>query len=321
MKLSANILKNFAKQVSKKEENNAPTTFYGTVVSKDDTQAIVHLDGSTIDTPVDCAMDVEPNDRVMVQIINHKAVVIGNTTSPASARTANAYMRLIDDGLVIGKINDAEFPTYLFLSGDMYYVKRQMGDSINPSSDDTIASFSSIISLLGAIIEGFVVDRPNPTDPTEEIEVSGIEISAGLISLVSSWSRYPTVVTLDNGFGVSAQGPITFYNESGSHPESNGDVLLGRTDVFPIFKTGSITASDTIPANSYKTITSSAISVPSGYSLLGIRSIQTNHSSVCHMTQFSTNMTDRKVSATFHNDSSSAQATTVTFYYFCIRSS
>ena len=326
MKLSANILKNFAKQVSKKEENNTPTTFYGTVVSKDDTQAIVHLDGSTIDTPVDCAMDVEPNDRVMVQIINHKAVVIGNTTSPASARTANAYMRMIDDGLVIGKLNDSDMPTYLFLSGDTYYIKRQLGETVNPSEDDTLAAFASTIDLLGAIISGYEVQRPNPTDPSETITVAGIEISAELIQLVSTWHRYPVVISLDQGISMSCFGTIDFYSDQGV-PTANGVSLATVNDISQfvkrneIFKTGSIQASDTIPANSYKTITTSAISVPAGYSLLGIRSITTNHSSVCHMTQFQTNMTDKKVSATFHNDSSSAQATTVTFYYFCIRSS
>lgn len=351
MKLPAALLKTFAEQVTVKDKKNSPATCYGTVMSKNDNQAIVHLDGSTIDTPVDCAMDVEPSDRVMVQIFNHKALVIGNTTSPASARTANAYMKLVDDGLVIGKINDSNSPAYLFLSGDAYYIKKQTVNSetgescsINPTEDETIASFKDEQIFLGGLNSTIdfckskvqirtYTDNDNSyvviADDNNAIRLGEFKHFTTVHKGVSIVSEYPVsfilkderpnVMPIDNNPYVKRK---YFDNKIVTQPIKDPILTVGTLGSnLNLYKTGSIQVSDTIAANSYKTMTSAVIDVPFGYVLLGIMSITTNHASVCHMTQFWTSMTDNKVSATFHNDGNSNQDLTVTFKYFCIRSS
>lgn len=108
MSLSSDILKKFAKAVSTSEKKEQDATFYGTVVLKEGDNVSVQLDGSEIPTPVASAMDAENGDRVVVQIKDHKAVITGNTTSPASARSASSYIKLTEEGLVIGRLVDGE---------------------------------------------------------------------------------------------------------------------------------------------------------------------------------------------------------------------
>lgn len=116
MGLSFNILKKFAKQVFVPDKKDNSSVFYGTVVNKNDDGIMVKLDGSDLLTPVDSAMDSEVNDRVVIQIKDHKAYITGNTTSPASARSATAYIKLTNEGVVIGRlINDTPSGSYCLI--------------------------------------------------------------------------------------------------------------------------------------------------------------------------------------------------------------
>jgi hypothetical protein len=99
MQLPSSLVKEFAKMTNDTPERKKESTVYGTVV-KDGDNYFVRLDGSDILTPIDMAMDAEAGDRVIVMIKDHKAVITGNITSPASARK-NTYIKTINDTLLL----------------------------------------------------------------------------------------------------------------------------------------------------------------------------------------------------------------------------
>ena len=68
-----------------KNKNDSSTT-YGTVVAYDNGM-YVKLDGSDLLTPVDTTTELRDNDRVLVNIGGHNAVVSGNMTNPAVCKS------------------------------------------------------------------------------------------------------------------------------------------------------------------------------------------------------------------------------------------
>ena len=83
MALSNDIISQFAKLTNSNKETNTESTLYGTIVISDG-KKYVRLDGSNIDTPISSTANVKQNDRVMVMIKNHAAIVTGNITSPSA---------------------------------------------------------------------------------------------------------------------------------------------------------------------------------------------------------------------------------------------
>jgi len=94
MKLDNSLVKSFA-ALNKTEETKKPSTHYGTAVVRGDNKFVV-LDGSSVETPVSSAMDINHNDRVIVMIKDHKAVVTGNVTSPADS-TKEAVAEVVEN--------------------------------------------------------------------------------------------------------------------------------------------------------------------------------------------------------------------------------
>ena len=90
MKLPGSLVNEFAKILKADTKKPKETTYYATVVSADNDAktAMVRLDGSELETPAEMAMNVRTGDRVLISIKNHKAVITGNKTAPA---TANDY--------------------------------------------------------------------------------------------------------------------------------------------------------------------------------------------------------------------------------------
>ena len=87
MKLSPDIVSQFAKLTNNKPEPKKEATVNGTFKIING-EKFVQIDGSDIWTPVDATVDAETGERVKVQIKNHTATVVGNISSP-SARTAS----------------------------------------------------------------------------------------------------------------------------------------------------------------------------------------------------------------------------------------
>ena len=114
LQLEDSVIRNFAKAVTNSNDfTETSGVLYGTV-KKNDSDTYVVLDGSNLETPVVTAMDAEDGDRVMVSIVNHVATITGNITSPASARTASSYMKLTDEGLIVGRLDGIDLLSRVF---------------------------------------------------------------------------------------------------------------------------------------------------------------------------------------------------------------
>lgn len=84
MGLSNDLLSQFAKLTKNGNNTKKEDTVYGTVVTHNDTK-YVKLDGSEVLTPITSTTEVEDNNRVMVLVKNHTAVVTGNISSPSAS--------------------------------------------------------------------------------------------------------------------------------------------------------------------------------------------------------------------------------------------
>lgn len=87
MALSNELVSQFAKIATDKEETKKEEIVYGTTVSYNDT-VYVKLDGSDRLTPITSTTVVKPDERVTVMIKDHSAIVTGNLSSP-SARNSD----------------------------------------------------------------------------------------------------------------------------------------------------------------------------------------------------------------------------------------
>lgn len=83
MALSNEIVSQFAKLTNGNRETEKEDILYGTVVISDG-KKYVRLDGSNMDTPISSTTNIKANDRVMVMIKDHAAIVTGNITSPSA---------------------------------------------------------------------------------------------------------------------------------------------------------------------------------------------------------------------------------------------
>lgn len=90
MKLSTNLIKEFAKITNTKQENKKETIVYGKITRYDSQkdQWYVMIDGSELETPVaNFTSTVDTDERVIVMIKNHSIVVTGNIGSPSTSQT------------------------------------------------------------------------------------------------------------------------------------------------------------------------------------------------------------------------------------------
>lgn len=88
MELTSDLLKEFSGLVNYRtdeSDSKKHTTAYGTAVVIEDVK-YVQIDGSDSLTPVAEATEACDGDRVLIEVKNHKATVIGNFTAPPSLR-------------------------------------------------------------------------------------------------------------------------------------------------------------------------------------------------------------------------------------------
>lgn len=83
MKLTDDLLSQFAKITKDDPKDKKETIVYGTVVVQNENK-YVRLDGSEMLTPVAATADTIDGERVIVMIKNHTATITGNITSPAA---------------------------------------------------------------------------------------------------------------------------------------------------------------------------------------------------------------------------------------------
>lgn len=156
MKLDAKLVRDFARATNDSKKSRDGVTAYGEMKSSDD-GLCVQLDGSDQLTPVVEAMDAEPGDRVMVMIKNHTATVIGNISSPASARTATKFMRLTDAGLIVGNLDSDGEPAGYYALIDPGTLTHPGGYYVMNAGGNPIASFTGDGVSIGTDVKTKIV--------------------------------------------------------------------------------------------------------------------------------------------------------------------
>lgn len=85
--LPTDLVKQFVKETNDSKTKKTSSTFYGTVSVLSD-GIYVTMDGSTYPTPVSMATDAETGDRVLVEVVDHKARIIQILDKSSSDKVA-----------------------------------------------------------------------------------------------------------------------------------------------------------------------------------------------------------------------------------------
>lgn len=214
-KLPPNIVKTFA-STFKKEKSKTSSTVYGYAVINEG-QIYVKLDGSTEYTPVVSTIDVVDGDRVIVNITNHRAIIVNNISSPAAR--SNSVTEIKSE---LSDMTDVHKTTFAFKS----------------LNNVTLESFYDYM-----IKKGFITRYVKMSDETEEASAvvlfnlsSGAAISGSNIlnnSITSDKLAESTATEIiskipDTGFvALTLQSSFENYNDSSklSYREINNSMI------------------------------------------------------------------------------------------------
>lgn len=96
VELSRHLMKEFATLTTGDKKPEVSNTVRGTVVV-DGENKYVAIDGSSVNTPISEIIDARQGDRVLVNIENHVATIVGNISKPPSAyKEQEAISRITD---------------------------------------------------------------------------------------------------------------------------------------------------------------------------------------------------------------------------------
>lgn len=156
-KLPPNIVKTFA-STFKKEKPKTSSTVYGYAVINEG-QIYVKLDGSTEYTPVVSTIDVVDGDRVIVNITNHRAIIVNNISSPAAR--SNSVTEIKNE---LSDVTDVHKTTFAFKSLNNvtlesfydYMIKKGFITRYVKMSDETEEASAVVLFNLssGAVVSG-----------------------------------------------------------------------------------------------------------------------------------------------------------------------
>ena len=126
------LISQLAKVVTDDSATNRETTVYGTIAEQNGSK-YVKLDGSDQLTPVSLTTDVKAGERVLVQIKNHTAIVLGNVSSPSASsndvKDLGAQIVRLDE-VVADKVSvdqlDAEKAKIDTLEADNVVIKKSL---------------------------------------------------------------------------------------------------------------------------------------------------------------------------------------------------
>lgn len=151
MNLNNKLVKDFVTAVNKTEETKTPTTLTGTVHKQGGT-VLVKIDGSESLTPVSTVTNVEDGERVAVTIDNHKAMIIGNISSPAARGSEVENVKeILTDKVDTAQLKAIE-ATVGSISGDVANFKETTTDRLKSNEAEIgsvkgdFADFKSVTS-------------------------------------------------------------------------------------------------------------------------------------------------------------------------------
>lgn len=194
-------------------DNHGPKLLYGTIVSQNRVKYVM-LDGGDTLTPISESNECLTGDRVTVQIVNHEAIITGNITSPASARTATAFIEKDKDGnIIFGDMKNG------YVDGVHWAIRNGVFELIGPDGE-SMSKFnanSQDMTVFGISIK----DMTTVVDNIAEDYVTSIELSSSIeqteTSIIDKVSASYTlkaeldnaVVTLNNGIDAKLESYVT----------------------------------------------------------------------------------------------------------------
>lgn len=236
MKLSEELLKDFAKTVVPREARvKQDKIAYGTVRIVDG-QLYVQFDGATVNTPASQTVEVKHGDRVMALLKDRKAVITGNVTTPI-ARGAATFFQNTEPSSDNRKLGDIWFDT-----GNGYRMKTWNGTEWSLAQFDyqalNVASLSAISANLGSINAGEInINNKFKVSSTGYLEATGAKVSgqitagSGVIAGLEIGSNTDGQYWLTaNGLTISPFG-ISWYEywdeTEAAEAEARGEEYLG----------------------------------------------------------------------------------------------
>ena len=227
MSLSNELISQFAKIVSKKDDTIGEKKLYGTFVIHEG-KKYVKLDGSELLTPVIQTSDAKQDDRVEVTIKNHTAVVSGNISSPA-ARTGDVQENA-------DKI--AEVHT---LIADLATIKELEAQTARIDTLETEnVTIKESLTAAEASIEDLTADNVTIKETLTANKAEIDNLDATKISAEVADLKYATIEGLD---ATNA----TIHNLSGDYADlkkTTTDDLTAKTAEITDLKTSKLSTSD-----------------------------------------------------------------------------
>ena len=236
MSLSNDLILEFVKTTNdNKTKKNEKTSSYGTVVEHDG-EIYVKLDGSDLLTPVDTTTELRDNDRVVVDINNHNALVTGSISNPSVGRVTvdglSSEIKQTEDNITL-IIEDTEAKLRSEIS--------QTNTSLTTKIEDTESGLRSEISQTNTSLTTKIED-------TESGLRSEISQTASDLTLMfkDGYNEGSTIVN-ENGIRVmhSEYDGYTHIAAHGFSLYKNGKAILDCS-ASGLNYTGTITASDII---------------------------------------------------------------------------
>lgn len=182
MNLTNELISQFAKATKDNTKTKTESTVYGTVKIVDG-KIHVQIDGSESVTPVSTTANALDGERVMVQIKNHTAIIIGNITSP-SARTEDLKNVSIDVDTLLKAINGKLDP--------------EMANKLYANIDLTNIAIEAIKTLLtnSGMFTDLIIKEIDEDEKTITGELIGVIINGDLII---DGSIKPSKISLEDG--------------------------------------------------------------------------------------------------------------------------
>lgn len=309
MKLSDKLIKDFADAINKKESSKkkVSTQVQGTVIKKTSKDDIcVQLDGSQSATPVKMGVGAEVGDRVLVNIEEHTATIVGNISTPAYASTADNYIRYDENGLAVGKLVNGE-PSGAYCIMDSNEPSFSIKEKNENGTDISIATFgkdSINLGLSDSCTISFCGDRAAISYEygTDEVWIH----APGTISLMShsEGMMYSFVSVSPGELILDTFGVIRLCSDNGVYtgdPDNNEAVL--STQDFMVHRVNIKVGSTA--AGGYKTI-NTTLEVPSGHRVMALLGITIAHKDIFKLTEWSVDPNTNQFQVTWVNDGSKA---------------
>lgn len=184
MALSNELISQFAKITTEKEETKTEEVVYGTTVSYNDT-VYVKLDGSDRLTPITSTTVVKPDERVTVMIKDHSAIVTGNISSP-SARNSDVEelgTQISEfDTIIANKVDTEE------LNATNARIDTLNADTVNIRKD---------LNAANANIETLTADNVTINETLNAQSASIDNLEANKISAEVADAKYATIENLE----------------------------------------------------------------------------------------------------------------------------